>query len=105
MRLQTIQLHCDMCGYGGPYSEPEDFVAIGDVDLCRWCALPAPRLWVETGGHRVTFDGESWLCSCGGSHEETLIRLRYAKEPVTARVMNSVPRLANATAHVHLERS
>lgn len=104
MRTQVTQLDCDLCGYGGAFSDEADFVRVlGGFDLCRWCASPVRSAWSETGGHRVTFHGEAWTCTCGMTHEATLIRIRLTW-PISAHILAAVPRLPNATAHAHLER-
>lgn len=97
---------CDLCGYGGAWSAPEDFrpIAAGTtaIDLCRWCADDTPRAWVESGGHRVSFGSDSWQCSCGAVYGSVVLRLRMNATP--PYVLDAVPSLANATAHIHIER-
>jgi len=86
---------CDLCGYGGAWTRPEDFHAFGDVDLCRWCADDRPVTRMECGGHVVTFSAESWECSCG----ERYVRPFF----LPAKVRAAVPNMLNATASIHVE--
>lgn len=97
MRTTTVLLTCDHCGFGSSFSDPRWFVRVEGFDLCRWCAAPEPREWIETGGHRVEFaeDGGSWACSCGQT---------WRRPGFLFGVMSALPSPANASAHVHLER-
>lgn len=100
-----VQYTCDLCGYAGPYSRPEDFAhfpALGlPVDLCRWCANDRDSSRVSSGGHEITFtqEGASWVCDCGMTFERARL---YVWRP--ARVIGVVPNLRNALASMHLER-
>ncbi len=102
MSSTTVRvIRCDVCGYGGAWTQPETFTRLGAVDLCWWCADPRAKVWIETGGHRVTFDAGSWQCSCGTTYGSVVLSLRLRGVPLS--VLDAVPSLTNATAHVHLE--
>lgn len=96
-RVQVVQVTCDYCGYGGALSRPDDFVQHGGFDFCRWCADTTSKRSLGTGDHEIAFDGpDAWLCSCGQSWHRPLVPFGIER---------AVPELANATAHVHLERA
>ena len=108
---QTIQTtSCDFCGYGGPYSRPEDFSRHGtpgeEIDLCRWCATPAFRPGARTmcGPHDVTIGEKSWTCVCGASFRDTGdIAVQGWPFFVPSRIRRSVPDLTTATAIHHAQ--
>lgn len=102
MRTPVVAIECDLCQYGGGFTQPEDFQTFGSVDLCKWCADATSKAWTETGGHRVTFNGtEGWSCDCGMDSTQWPIRsLTILTAP---RIVAAVPSLDNATAHLHLE--
>lgn len=96
-RVKVEQLTCDLCGYGGPFSRPEDFRSFGDVDLCRWCsegAVPAGSV-MQCGKHLLTFGAFTWTCSCGEQY-----RWPWS---VPGRVLNAVPSIVRATANSHVQ--
>ena len=86
---------CDLCNYGGPFTEPKDFTTIDGVDLCRWCADDTPKTQLECGRHLVTFAEGSWSCSCGERYRRPVF--------IPARVAAAVPSMVNATANAHVE--
>jgi len=99
--VRTIKVDvtsCALCGYGGAYTEPQDFRRIGDVDLCHWCAAPGPVVAgaaLECGSHLVTFTEASWSCSCG----QTYARPFFLRSNVRA----AVPCMVIATANNHVQ--
>lgn len=97
MRTRVEQVSCDFCGYGSPWTRPEDFIAVGDVDLCRWCASATSAVRViECGGHRVTIEADTWRCTCGA---------RYVFPfSVNPAVLAALPSVIGATASVHVTR-
>lgn len=102
MRAQTVTTTCDLCGYGGPLSAPEDFTAHSGYDYCRWCAATGKFTQISSGGHDVTVSGDqTWACSCGRTDAEVLSTLRAVG--VALGAMNSVPgSLVQATARLHV---
>lgn len=96
-REHVVTTRCDLCGYGGPWSNPEDFRSFGTVDLCRWCCAPAcrPGGTIECGRHLVTFGEETWSCSCGEQY-------RWPRF-LPGRVLNAVPSIVTATAESHAQ--
>lgn len=93
-RPQVTEVRCDLCNYGGPWTRPEDFQHVGDVDLCRWCSDATPKTRLECGRHVVTFEADTWSCSCG---------LQYRRPFVAPRIAAAVPSMLNATANAHVE--
>lgn len=102
MRTQVTQTSCDFCGYGGPYTRPEDFHQVGNVDLCRWCANGRALASLGSGGHEVTFrEGGGWDCSCGMNTDRWPVQsLRILTAP---NVLAALPSFDNATATQHVE--
>ena len=98
MKAQVTQVTCDLCGHGGPYADVASFLTVGTVDLCKWCSDPNRKAWLESGGHRVTFDGLSWECSCGA-------RSWQLAGFVRPEVAAAIPHIPNATAHLHISTS
>lgn len=98
---------CDLCGYGGAYTEPQDFRQIstptGLIDLCMWCmAPPGPDGQLSSGRHVVTLENGSWQCSCGEVYGAVVLRLRMNGVP--DRVLDAAPSLARATANMHVQQ-
>ena len=102
-RATVDQTWCDLCGYGGAWTRPEDFHAFGEVDLCRWCADDRPVTRMSCGSHDVTFLGDSWVCSCGGTYGGTVARMRL--RGVSLDTMSAAPNLGRATASAHIQRT
>ena len=102
MRTKIETISCDFCGYGGPYTRPQDFVRIDDVDLCYWCSRSDEPTWMETGRHLVTFSVMGWWCSCGGIMPGAIDIARPLGYRA-ARIIAAVPSVRMATAHVHME--
>lgn len=97
MRTKVEQTSCDFCGYGGTWSRPEDFTAVGDVDLCRWCAGSSSALGVmECGHHLVTIEPHTWSCTCGEVFRYPIL--------APARVLAALPSIIGATATMHVNR-
>ena len=96
---------CDLCGYGGAYTEPQDFRQIatlaGVVDLCVWCCYTGPDGQLSSGKHVVTLEGSSWSCSCGDVYGSVVLRLRMNGVPL--HVLDAAPSLARATANMHVQ--
>lgn len=101
-RTQVVEVRCDLCGHGGPWSDPATFQRVGGFDFCRWCADDQPKQWAETGSHRVTFgqDGVPWVCSCGKAYNTVVMWLRM--RGVRSAVFDAVPDAVLATASAHL---
>lgn len=95
-RERVEQISCDLCGYGGPYTRPQDFVRRGPIDLCRWCARGDVPEWIESGGCRVTFEGLLWTCSCG-----VVSPLPWLAIPAEVRIHVPEPTLALAYMHLN----
>ena len=101
MRTQTITTTCDLCGYGGAYTRPEDFTQRDGFDFCRWC-MSGPIRETSCGGHTVTVEGEgARQCTCGVVYGAVVLRLRM--HGVTLGAMDAVPNLAAATAAIHVQ--
>lgn len=95
MRSTVVEVKCDFCGYGGPWSRPEDFQSIEGVDLCRWCSQ-GPRVGVlECGPHRIELSEQTWSCSCGEQYSPPLF--------VSPTVLAALPSVVQATAYIHSE--
>ena len=95
MRTKVERISCDFCGYGGPWSMPEDFITVGDVDLCRWCATaPSSTGILECGPHRITIEASTWRCSCGEVYRYPFL--------TSARVLAALPSIIGATASAHV---
>jgi len=89
---------CDLCGYGGAYTRPQDFHRILDVDLCHWCAAPGPvraGATLSSGRHVVTFTEDSWSCSCGQVYRRPIFLM--------PNVRDAVPNIVLATANNHVQ--
>ena len=89
---------CDLCGYGGAWTRPEDFRRLLDVDLCHWCAMPGPVVpggTLSSGRHVVTFTEDSWSCSCGQVYRRPLFLM--------PNVRAAVPSMVIATANNHVQ--
>ena len=100
-RATVVQTRCDLCGYGGPYTEPQDFVQRSGFDFCLWCATDFTSGTLSSGGHEITLDGGSWQCSCGKTYGLVVSMLRL--HGVALAVMDAVPgTLAGATANMHV---
>jgi len=100
-RSTVIQTRCDLCGYGGAYAEPRDFVQRSGFDFCLWCAKDFTSGTLSSGGHEVTIDGGSWQCSCGKTYGLVVSMLRL--HGVSLAIMDAVPgTLAGATASLHV---
>ena len=96
-------LTCDLCGYGGEYTRPEDFRKVGGFDFCVWCAADRPAESMSCGGHTVTFvgNGSAWVCTCGNTYGGIVTTLRL--RGVSLAVMDAVPNLSRATATAHIQ--
>ena len=94
---------CDLCGYGGAYSRPEDFTKRGGFDFCLWCAGDKAETQMSCGRHTATFiaDGAAWACTCGSTYGGVVAMLRLRGVPLV--VMDAVPNLARATALAHVQ--
>jgi hypothetical protein len=96
---------CDLCGYGGSYTRPEDFRQVttlaGVVDLCLWCCATGTEGYLSSGRHVVTLEGGSWQCSCGEVYGSVVLRLRMSG--VLPHVLDVPPSLARATANMHVQ--
>jgi hypothetical protein len=82
-----------MCGYGGAWTRPDDFTSIDGVDLCKWCADPTVKQWLQCGHHTVVFATDSWSCTCGAEFRRPLL---------PSWVLAAVPSMLNATANAHV---
>lgn len=101
MSRQVVQaVQCDLCGYGGSLSRPEDFTYRGGFDFCRWC-MSGPISRTECGSHSVTVEDGSWQCTCGEVYGAVVLRLRM--HGATLAAMDAVPNLAAATAAIHVQ--
>lgn len=103
MSARTVtERTCDLCGYGGPFSRPEDFVQHGSHDFCRWCTPDWSTGTVSCGGHEVVVPGDgSWQCSCGKTYGAVVLQLRL--HGVSLAAMDSLPGpLDAATASLHV---
>jgi hypothetical protein len=102
MTAEVVQaVRCDLCGYGGAFSRPEDFTCRGGFDFCRWCCFEGTHGTLSSGGHAVELDGGSWQCSCGTTYGFVVSMLRL--HGVGLAVMDAVPgTLAGATASLHV---
>lgn len=98
-RAKVETVTCDLCGYGGEWSRPEDFRSFGDIDLCRWCSQGPLRAGGEMrcGRHALTVGVDTWLCSCGAQYRRPTW--------VSGRVLNVVPSIVSATAIGHVQET
>lgn len=97
---QRTETHCDLCGYGGALSRPEDFARRDGYDLCRWC-MSGPIRETSCGGHTVTVSDGSWQCDCGATM--AMLKLTLWRHGVDHGAMDAVPNLAAATAAIHVQ--
>lgn len=97
-----ITTSCDLCGYGGELTKPEDFVRHNGFDFCRWCTPEWTTGTISCGDHTVTVPGDgSWQCSCGAVQGAVVLRLRLHGVPLAA--MDALPGpLDAATASLHV---
>ena len=107
---QRIETRCDFCGYGGAYTEPQDFTRAGlpgeEVDLCRRCATPAYESGSVTAclHHEVTIGEKSWSCICGETFTDSgSVAVKGWPFFVPSRIRRAVPDLTTATAIHHAQ--
>jgi hypothetical protein len=100
MRTPTITTTCDLCGYGGMFSRPDDFTTRSGFDFCRWC-MSGPVRETSCGGHTVTVADGSWSCDCGMTM--AMLKLTLFRYGASHAAMGAVPHLDAATAAIHVQ--
>lgn len=99
MRQKIETVSCDLCGYGGPLTRPEDFTHYANgVDLCHWCAAPGGNGVTECGQHRATITADGWTCDCGAARTANFLRLAVRQD-----VLEVIPNVVHASAVHHVQ--
>lgn len=98
--IQRTETRCDLCGYGGPYSDEAAFERHSGFDFCRWCCS-GPMRSTSCGGHTVTLSDGSWSCDCGTTYGAVVLQLRT--HGVSLAAIDAVPHIDAATAAIHVQ--